>query len=77
MIKKILSILLLSVMMVYSITLFIPNLEQNNLILNTTALNIIEDISSKKAVVIENLKLDIHSKLNNCIDSEIEKMKLN
>ncbi len=72
--KRILSILLLSVMTVCLVALFIPNLEQDSLLVNTIVLNISENILSKKAVVIENSKLDIHCKLNNHIDSEIEKM---
>lgn len=71
--KKILSILLLSAMMVYLITLFVPNLKQNNLLItNTVSVNITESIP--KSIVIKNQKLDIHSKFNNYIDSEIEKM---
>lgn len=70
--KKILSVLLLSAMMVYLIALFVPNLEQNNLLINTVSVNITESIP--KSIVIKNPKLNIYSKLNNCIDSEIEKM---
>lgn len=72
--KRILSILLLSVMTGCLVALFIPNLEQDSLLINTIVLNISENVLSKKAIVIENSKLDIHSKLNNHIDSEIEKM---
>lgn len=72
--KRIIAILLLSVMMVCLITPFISNLEQNNLLINTVVLNVTKNIPNKKAVVVENPKLDIQRKLNNYIDSEIEKM---